>query len=272
MMQNLAKSQEALRKNNVSMTGNESSEKTLIFVHGFGSDKTVWHKVVPAFSDNCRIVLIDNVGASQCNRTDFVHNRYQKLDKYADDLLDVCDTLQLKDAVLIGHSAGAMISILTAIRAPECFSKMVLIGASPRYLNDADYFGGFADADIRDTYDAIQQDHWNWAANFSAMAMQNTDKPQLVESFAETIRDIPTDQVLTVLHSILQSDYRDMVDRLEVPTLIIQSRDDPFVPLTVAEYLHEHIKNSQLEMIEAWGHLPHISAPDKVIAAISRFL
>jgi sigma-B regulation protein RsbQ len=187
-------------------------------------------------------------------------------------LLDVCDTLQLKDAVLVGHSAGAMIGMLSSIRAPESFSKMVLIGASPRYLNDADYYGGFADSDVRDIYLAIQQDHWNWAASFSAMAMQNLDKPQLAEHFAETIRDITADQVLAVLHSILQSDYRDMVSGVKVPTLIIQSQNDPFVPLTVAEYLHERIHGSQLEIIQAFGHLPHISSPEAVISAITNFI
>lgn len=271
-MENLSKSQEVLRKNNVSITGNVRSEKTLLFVPGFGNDQTAWHKIVPAYSEDYRILLIDNVGASQCNRADFVHNRYQKLDKYADDLLDVCDTLQLKDAVLAGHSAGAMIGILSSIRAPECFSKLVLIGASPRYLNDADYYGGFADSDIRDIYVAIQKDHLKWAASFSEIAMQNSDKPELAEHFAETIRDIPTDQVLTVLHSILQSDYREEVAKLKIPTLIIQSKNDVFVPLQVADYLHKKINGSQLQLIDASGHLPHISAPKAVISAITAFI
>ena len=272
MIQYISKSQAILRKNNLIITGNEHAKKTLIFVHGFGNDQTAWHKIVPAFSKDYRIVLIDNIGASKSNRADFIHNRYQKLEKYADDLLDVCDSLQLKDTIVIGHSAGAMISILSAIRAPEFFSKTVLIGASPRYLNDVDYYGGFTNADIRDTYAAIQQDHLKWAANFSEMAMQNPDKPEMAERFAETIRDIPTDQVLTVLHSILQSDYREEVAKLKIPTLIIQSKNDVFVPMQVANFLHEKINGSQLELINASGHLPHISAPKAVISAITAFI
>lgn len=272
MIQNTSKSQAILSKNNLRITGNEHAQKTLIFVHGFGNDQNAWNKIVPAFSKDYRIVLIDNVGASKSNRADFVHNRYQKLDKYADDLLDVCDTIELKDAVVVGHSAGAMISVLCAIRAPEHFSKVVLIGASPRYLDDVDYYGGFTNADIRDIYAAIQQDHSKWAANFSDMAMQNPDKPEMAEHFAETIRDIPADQILTVLHSILQSDYRKEVMKLKIPTLIIQSKNDVFVPMQVANFLHEKINGSQLELINASGHLPHISAPKVVISAITAFI
>lgn len=101
MIQNISKLQEVLRKNNVKITGNESAEKTLIFVHGLGNDQTTWHKIASAFSNDYRILLIDNVGASKFNRADFVPNRYQKLEKYADDLLDVCDALQIEGAILV---------------------------------------------------------------------------------------------------------------------------------------------------------------------------
>jgi sigma-B regulation protein RsbQ len=59
---------------------------------------------------------------------------------------------------------------------------------------------------------------------------------------------------------------------VSVPTLIIQSRNDYFVPIDVAEYIHTHIPNSELTVINAHGHLPHVSAPEEVIAAINRFI
>lgn len=109
--------------------------------------------------------------------------------------MDVCDTLSLKNAILVGHSAGGMISVLSGIRAQECFSKIVLLGASPRYLNDEHRMGGLTNADIRDIYDAIQHDHSEWTINFSMMAIKNPDKPDLADHFARTIREIPTTYV-----------------------------------------------------------------------------
>lgn len=272
MIKNTQQSPEVLKKNNVTIAGNRASEKTMIFVHGFGTDQTSWSKIAPAFSQDYRIVLLDNVGAGESKPAAFVQNLYQKLDKYVDDLLDVCDTLNLKNAVLVGHSAGGMISVLSGIRAPEYYSKLVLIGASPRYLNDENYLGGLTNSDIRDIYNAIQLNHREWAINFSKMVIKNDDKPDLAENFARTIQNIPTERVLTVLHSILQTDYREEVCKLTIPTLIIQSKDDVFVPMQVADFLHKKIKGSQLEAIHAYGHFPHISAPEAVISAISKFI
>jgi sigma-B regulation protein RsbQ len=132
----------------------------MIFVHGFGTDQTWWSKITPACNNDYRIVLLDNVGAGKADPAAFVQNRYQRLEKYADELLDVCDTLSVKNAILVGHSAGGMISVLSGIRAPDYFSKIVLLGASPRYLNDDHYLGGLTNTDIRDIYDAIQHNHW----------------------------------------------------------------------------------------------------------------
>lgn len=262
----------SLRKNNVSVIGNKTFNSTLLFVHGFGNDQTVWSRLIPAFSKKHQIVLIDNVGASKTNRNYFSKSRYQKLDKYVDDLLDVCDTLEIRDAILIGHSAGAMISMLSAIRAPECFSKVVTIGASPRYLNDTDYYGGFTISDIRDTYAAIQSNYIEWITSFSKIAMQNQDNPELADEFAKTLKDIPSELALTVLHSIFQTDYREEVTRLKLPTLIVQSQNDAFVPIQVAKFLNQKITNSKLLTIDAFGHLPHISSPDAVISAITEFI
>ncbi len=244
----------------------------MIFVHGFGTDQTAWSKVAQAFSNDYRIVLLDNVGAGKSDMQAFVQSRYQKLDKYADDVLDICDALNIKNAILIGHSVGGMISILSGVRSPECFSKIIVIGTSPCYLNSDNYFGGLTNADVRDIYYSIQQNHREWSFNFARMAMKNPDQPELVNNFAKTLMDIPVERILTVLHSIFQIDYREEISKLNVRSLIIQAQEDSFVPMQVAEFLHEKIKDSKLELIHAAGHLPHITSPQIVIPAISKFI
>lgn len=261
-----------LRKNNVVLAGNRQTENTLMFVHGFGTDQTAWDAITPAFAADWRIVLLDNAGAGASDPAAFVESRYRTLEHYVDDVLDIADALNLKDAVLVGHSVGGTIGILAAARAPEVFSKLVLIGASPRYLQDVDYPGGLSNSDVRDVYEAIRNEHWEWAKNYSLMAMQNNDHPELAEGFAKNLRKIPTERVLTVLHSILQMDFRSALPQVGVPALIIQSREDAFVPLAVAEYLQQNLRGSTLKVIDAYGHLPHISAPATVVAAMQDFL
>lgn len=272
MPMGVAKSQEILRKNNVTVAGNLQAARTLVFVHGFGTDQTAWDAVTPAFATDWRIVLLDNVGAGGSDPAAFVESRYHDLEKYADDLLDIADVLELKQAVLVGHSVGGMVGILAANRAPEVFAKLVLIGVSPRYLQDTDYPGNMSNTDVRDVYEAIRNDHLEWAMNYSLLALQNPDRPELSEGFAKTLQKIPAERVLTVLHSILQMDFRSELPRLSIPTLIIQSLEDAFVPLAVAEYMHKAIIGSRLQVIDAYGHLPHISAPAAVTAAMQDFL
>lgn len=268
----MSKSQDILKKNHVTIAGNLRSDKTMMFVHGFGTDQSAWRSVTPAFSNEYRLVLLDNVGANGADTDVFVPHRYQTLDKYADDLLDICDVMNVRDAILVGHSLGGMISILAGIRSPAYFSKIAVIGASPCYLNMNGYYGGLTHNDILDIYAAVQHNHWEWASSFAQMSMKNPDKPDLANEFAETLRKIPTARVLTVLQTIFQTDYREEISKLNIPTLIIQSQEDDFVPMQVAEFIHEKINGSKLEIIETIGHLPHITAPQKVISALARFI
>jgi sigma-B regulation protein RsbQ len=261
-----------LKKNNVSVIGNQNAEKIIVFVHGFGTDKSAWDNITPAFIDNCRLVLLDNAGAGNSDPGAFVQHRYLNLHPYANDLLDICRELSLKDAILVGHSVGAMISALALIQEPDYFSKLILISASPRYLDTDGYRGGMTSTDLREIYKGIVESFDEWVDTFAPIAMANPDKPQIIDSFAETIKSIPPKQVLTVLCSILQSDHRSEIAKIEKPTLILQPKEDQFVPFEVALFLKEHIKNSQLVLVNATGHLPHISAPNEVIKAIREFI
>ena len=263
----------ALHRNHVCIVGDTQAAQTLVFVHGFGTDQSTWDKIVPAFSGSHRIVLLDNVGAGQSDPGAFVQHRYLSLPPYADDLLEVCAALELRDAVVIGHSAGGMIAALSAMDRPEHFAQLVLIGASPCYLDSADgYVGGFSQDTLQQTYRAVMSNFMGWIQDFSPIAVNAPDQPEIAEHFAATLRRIPPEHALTVLCSILQSDHRADLARLRTPTLVIQSSEDFFVPQAVAEYLHRHIAHSQLAQIEARGHFPHLTAPAQVIEAIRRVL
>lgn len=221
------------------------------------------------------LVAFDHVGATESTRQYFLkhQSRYLGLEGYVDDFIEVCSALAPRDpGILVGHSLGAMVGLLASLKKPALFSKLVLIGASPCYMNKGDYRGGLENGDVDAIYRAIHEDHAGWATSFAASVMGNPDRPQLARHFAATVASIPREMMLTVLCSILQQDHRESVDRVTTPTLIIQSQSDPFVPSGVAEYLHQHITGSVLAEIEATGHLPHVSAPDAVIKAIRDFV
>lgn len=261
-----------IKRNHVTLTGNPGAKRSIVFVHGLGTDQHAWREVAAAFMNDFRIVLLDNVGAGNSDPMAFSQHQYLNLNQYATDLIEVCAALKLRDAILVGHSAGGMVCALAAISRPELVSRVVMIGSSPRYLDDENYRGGFTLKDIDAIYDRVAANSTTWADAFAPAMMGNPDRPELTSLFADSLKSIPSGRMLTVLCSILQSDYRNEIGKLAKPTLIIQTMSDNAVPLAVAEYLNMKIQGSQLKLIDADGHLPHISAPDKVIEALGTFI
>jgi len=262
------------KKNNVTIEGNLESAKTLLFAHGFGTDQTAWNWVKEAFKDDYRLVLYDNVGGGTADPDAYSPIKYHHINTYADDMLVIMADLGLHDATIIAHSVSSMISLLAANKAPKYFGKMVFIGASPRYINDESvgYTGGFTQPALDSMYDAMTNNYYAWVSGFSNYAMGNPDRPELGEYFAYSLSAIRPDVALSVAKVIFESDLRNEVEKLDKEVLLLQTRHDIAVPLEVAEYLHEHIKGSELKIINATGHFPHISAPTEVIAAIKSFI
>ncbi|MBS1210266.1 MAG: alpha/beta hydrolase [Proteobacteria bacterium] len=261
-----------VQKNHVTIAGDPAARSTLLFLHGFGTDQTAWRQIVPAFEKHHRIILMDNMGAGQSDKTFFSNTHYLNLQAYAQDLLDVCASLQLENMVFVGHSVAGMIGVLAAIQAPQYFSKLILIGASPRYMNDSNYHGGFAKENIDAIYANVMSSYASWATGFAAQTMGNPDRPELARYFAASIQGQDVNHALSALCAIFQSDHRADLQKLKTPTLLVQTKEDIAVPLCVAEYMNQHIEASQLLVINATGHLPHISAPASVIQAIQDFL
>lgn len=262
---------DTLKRNNVTIQGSEG-KPVMIFAHGFGTDQTAWNKVAAAFADDYRLVLYDNVGAGKSDPAAFSPNKYDALHSYAADLVDICNTLNIKDAIMVGHSVSGMISSLASIKQPGLFSKMILVGASPRYLNDNGYHGGFSREDLDGLFAAMDNNYYAWVSGFAPAAMANADKPQLAESFAQSLSSIRPDIAQSVARVIFQSDHRDALDKVDTETLLLQTKVDIAVPQEVAEYLNKNIKNSTLKIVEAEGHFPHISAPDEIIKAIKEYI
>ncbi|WP_442588258.1 alpha/beta fold hydrolase [Pedobacter sp. AW31-3R] len=263
-----------LEKNNVTVEGNLNAKQTIVFAHGFGTDKTAWDKVKLAFLDDYRLVLYDNAGAGKAEPNAYSPIRYSTLNSYAEDLQAILTMLDLSDVIVVAHSVSSMIALLATIKMPERVSKLVFIGGSPRYLNEErdGYRGGFTQEALDGLYGAMTTNYYAWVSGFSALAMGNPDKPELSVEFARTLSDLRPDIALAVAKVIFQSDIRKEVDQLKKETLLLQAKDDIAVPEEVAHYLHRHIEHSTLKFLNASGHFPHISAPLEVITAIQSFI
>lgn len=263
---------ELVKKHKISIEGNMNAAQTIVFAHGFGTDQTAWDKVKNAFAADYKLLLYDNVGGGSSDMAAFSPIKYSTLFTYADDLLAIANEFELKNAIIVAHSVSGMIALLAATKAPHHFSKMIFIGASPRYLNDSGYTGGFTQEALDSMYETMRTNYYAWVSGFSAAAMGNAEKPELGQGFAVTLGAIRPDIALSVAKVIFESDVRNRLKEINKEILLIHAHNDIAVPAEVAEYLHKNISGSKLVFVDAEGHFPHISAPQEVISSIKDFI
>ena len=262
---------DVLLRNNVTVAGNPSG-RPMLFAHGFGCDKNMWRFVAPAFEARYRTVLFDYVGAGSSDLKAYDPQRYATLDGYARDVLEICEALDLRDAVFVGHSVSAMVGVLAALAAPEWFGALILVAPSPRYIDDGDYVGGFTEQDIQELLASLDSNYLGWSSAMAPVIVGNPDRPELglelTESFCRTDPEIQK----RFARVTFMSDNREDLARVAVPTLVLQCSDDVIAPDPVGEYVHRNLPGSELVKLRATGHCPNLSAPEETAAAIARFL
>jgi sigma-B regulation protein RsbQ len=260
-----------LARNNVKVFGHGT--QPMLFAHGFGCDQNMWRFVTPAFADDYRIVLFDYVGSGKSDLAAYDAERYASLDGYAQDVLDICHALDLRDIIFVGHSVSAVVGILAANREPDRFNRLVLIGPSPRYINDApDYVGGFERADIEGLLETMDKNYIGWANYLAPVIMKNPERPELGTELTESF--CSTDPVIArrFAEATFFSDNRSDLAKLRVPSLVLQCSDDIIAPNAVGEFVHRETPGSTFRLMKATGHCPHMSAPDETIALIQDYL
>ena len=259
-----------LRRNNVTISGR--GHIPMIFAHGFGCDQHMWRFVAPAFEDDYRVILFDHVGAGQSDLLLYDRITYSSLAGYAGDVLEICQELDVRDGIFVGHSVSAMIGVLAAIQAPERFAKLVLIGPSPCYINHGDYIGGFSNADIAELLDSMDSNYLGWSSAMAPTIMGNPERPALGEELTNSFCRTDPAIAKQFARVTFLSDNRADLPKLRTPALILQCADDAIAPEVVGQYLHRTLAQSTLVMLRATGHCPNLSAPDETIAAIQAFL
>jgi sigma-B regulation protein RsbQ len=244
----------------------------MIFAHGYGCDQNMWRFIAPAFRDEYQVVLFDHVGAGKSDVSAYSPTRYGSLKGYAADVLEICRELDLKDAVFVGHSVSAMIGVLAAIEEPARFSKLVLIGPSPCYINDGDYIGGFSRADIEGLLESLDSNYLGWSSSMAPVIMGNPDRPELGEELANSFCRTDPEIAKHFARVTFLSDNRTDLPKLKTPSLILQCSQDVIAPEAVGRYLHRNLAGSELRILKATGHCPHLSAPEETLAGMKAFL
>jgi len=258
------------KRNNVHVAG--SGPLTLVFAHGFGCDQNMWRKIAPAYESRYRTVLFDLTGSGGSDLSAYDPAKYATLQGHADDVVEIVEEFTQGPVVFVGHSVSAMIGLLANLKAPERFAAQVMVGPSPCYINDGDYFGGFERKDIDGLLETLEGNYLGWASNMAPAIMGAPDQPELAEELTNSFCRTDPEIARHFATVTFRSDNRSDLPRLRAPTLILQCSDDIIAPRQVGDYMQRTLPRATLVVIDNFGHCPHLSAPGASTEAIDNFL
>jgi sigma-B regulation protein RsbQ len=258
-------------QHNVRVLG-PAQAQPILFAHGYGCDQNMWRFVAPRFADRYRVVLFDHIGAGGSDLSAYDPARYAALDGYAADVVELCDALGLQDVIFVGHSVSSMIGVLAAAAAPHLFSSLVLVGPSPRYVDDDGYVGGFSGSDIDELLASLDSNYLGWSSAIAPVIMGRPDRPDLSQELENSFCRTDPSIAQQFAHVTFLADNRADLAQVQTPTLVLQCTEDVIAPVAVGEFVRDQIPDATMVLLNATGHCPHLSAPDETVAAIEQFL
>jgi len=229
-------------------------EKTLLFLHGWGSNKEIWQGCIREL-ENERISLyaidLPGFGASQ------IPLKPMTVGDYAEIVAEFIKKLELKNVILIGHSFGGRIGIKLVSMRPELIEKLVLVDSA-----------GFA-------MDANKKNLANAAAKivkpiFKPKFMQGLRKKiykQIGSDYAETSGTMTATYVKTI-----EEDLTEDLKKITVPTLIIFGEDDTVTPVSYGEKMHSLVPNSKFKILKQAGHFSFLDKPEEFVEVLNKFI
>jgi len=261
---------DTVNRHNVRVSG-RADGRPMVFAHGFGCDQHMWRLVAPAFEDEFRVVLFDHAGAGAADPLAYDLTRHASLEGYAQDVVAICRELGVRDGVFVGHSVSSMIGVLADKMAPELFTQLVLVGPSPRYIDDEGYTGGFSRGDIGELLESLESNYLGWSTAMAPVIM-GSEHPELVDELEGSFCRTDPDLARRFAEVTFTADNRADLADVHKPTLVLQCTNDVIAPVSVGRYVADALPNGSLVMLDATGHCPHLSAPEDTIAAMAPFV
>jgi sigma-B regulation protein RsbQ len=260
-----------VQRNNVTVRGNKNGP-VILFAHGFGCDQNMWRYVIPAFEETHKVVLFDHVGAGHSDLSAYSREKYDTLDGYADDIIEIILELSLPDIIFVGHSVSAVMGIIAATKKPELFNNLILVGPSPSYINDGEYIGGFTKNQIEEMLESLDNNHLGWSITMAPVIMANADRKELSDELANSFCRTDPDIARHFARTTFLTDKRNILGLAKTPALIMQCSNDVIAPKEVGDFMHRRMPQSKIVYMKATGHCPNLSAPEETVTLIKEYL
>ncbi|OEL15209.1 Strigolactone esterase D14 [Dichanthelium oligosanthes] len=225
--------------------------------------------VLPHLSRKNKVLLFDwDFSSAPDANEDQGEHSYYTFSRFADELVALMDEMKLSGAVYVGHSMAGMIGCIASIKRPDLFAHLVLVGASPRYMNSEDYEGGFDESDIEAMLASISSDFHGWAEGFVPLVVGSAE-PSVVERFARSFFAMDPRVAHRLARMIFLGDQREVLDEVAMPCTLVHVSRDFVAPPCVGQYMQARMMAAgctvTIEIIDSLGHFPQLVAPDELL-------
>lgn len=240
----------------------------IVLVHGWGLNGAVWGGVAAHIATRAQVFVPDLPG---CGRSRKIPQTYS-LAQLARDI----DALLPGPATWVGWSLGALIALTAARELPARVKRLVLISATPRFVQAPDWPAAMPKAVMQQFAAGLMRDYRGTLQRF--LSLQMGGEP----SARETLRALreqlfehgePDVAALSAGLALLRdSDLRQNLSMITQPTLLIHGERDKLASVDAARYLRDHLPRARLHTIPLAGHAPFLSHRQLVFDLLDGFL
>ncbi len=249
-----------------------SEAPTVVLANGFCTSRASWDDVAGEIPAEWRVLRFEYVGSAGTSPEAWIPGRHTTMHGHAADVVQMLRALELRDVVFVGHSMSAMIGGLVRVGAPELVNRLVMLGASPRFIDDVGYSGGFTQQAIDDLVNAASIDLERWIGGFAPLALGQQASRAHLDRFIGNLLEMRPDIALEMVRLVFQLDVRREIPRMDCPVTLLQSHFDVAVPPIVGVWLQKRLPNATLEVLPVNGHVPQVTHPHVVSARVNRIL
>ena len=241
---------------------------TVVLVHGWGLHGGVWRDLAARLARSFRVLVPDLPGHG---RSRGVHTG-ASLSGLAGDL----SQRLTEPAVWIGWSLGAFVALAAARNRPQAVSRLVLVGATPKFVQAPDWPCAMPPAALAQFARDLESDYRGTLARFLSLQMGADETAQATVRELRTMLMEHGEPDPAALRSGLQwlanTDLRADLSAIAAPTLVLHGSHDRLVPPAAAKFLAERLPAARLTLIPSAGHAPFLSHADATWNALSEFL
>lgn len=235
-----------------------SGDRVLVTHGGWTGNWELWEQQAEALSrDGWRVIAYDHRGSGFTR----VDPDSISLESMVDDLFAVLDELEIERCVVAGESMGTSVAILAALREPQRFDGLVLVSGS----------GVWRKISVLPFLWSLRAAYRLTLRNFTVIAVPEKDVRGYVRPWAHSIlKQARPNAARKLIRSLLGVDLRARLRDIQVPTLVIHGTRDLIVLPRDGRALAAAIPGAELVMLDGAGHVPTMTRPEQISAAIGR--